>query len=157
VIADLVEDGEHRLPWVEECNDDARLAAWSASAPAPARPNPTDGYWVGNFGRLALREVGGELWGVYDHDDGTIRGRLIGDALVGWWCEVPSRRPDVDAGEIELRFVSDAGGDRRIDGKWRYGAAGHWDPHWDLAWSSDEAPADLRARFADTEQFCARP
>jgi len=54
---------------------------------------------------------------------------------------VPSRRPDVDAGEIELRFVTDARGDRRIDGKWRYGAAGQWDPHWDLAWSSDEAPA----------------
>jgi len=47
-------------------------------------------------------------------------GTLSEGVLRGWWCEVPSRQPGADAGEVELRF--DRSGDGlTVDGRWRYG------------------------------------
>lgn len=114
------------------------------------------GYWTGDWGRLVLRTAGGEIWGTYDHDEGTVVGTLDPDGVMrGWWCEVPSRAPDWDAGELEFVF-SDAG-DLSLDGRWRYSVGGDWKEDWDLVHVTDAPPADLEARFQDEAAFCRRP
>jgi len=127
--------------------------------PVPPRGGPVvapvpSGYWSGDWGRLVLAEDGR---GAYDHDDGTVMGAMQGDTFVGWWCEVPSRAPDQDAGEVELRFVEAADGTTSIDGRWRYGTDGGWREDWDLTWDVGEPPAELVARFDDPSAFCAHP
>ncbi len=117
--------------------------------------NDLDGHWSGDWGHLVLRDVGDEVFGVYSHDQGTVRGHLVGDTFVGWWCEVPSRRANADAGEVELQFVRDGNG-VRIDGRWGYGSDLSHDD-WDLTTRDDDVPAELDARFADPDAFCRHP
>ena len=104
-----------------------------------------------------MRRIGDELWGVYGHDDGTVRGRVIGDRFVGWWCEAPSRRAPGDAGDVEMQVIVDRDGVRAIAGRWRYGADGDWDDRWDLTAAPGPMPEALVARFADAATFCVHP
>ena len=60
------------LPDPGDCADPGRLAGASA---VPA--SEIEGHWNGDFGHLVLRRVGDEIWGAYEHDDGTVRGRLV--------------------------------------------------------------------------------
>ena len=140
------------LPDPDACGDPARLVG---APPAPA--DTIVGGWRGDFGGLVMRRVGDELWGVYGHDDGTVRGRVIGDRFVGWWCEAPSRRAPGDAGDVEMQVIVDRDGVRAIAGRWRYGADGDWDDRWDLTAASGPMPDALTARFADAAAFCAHP
>jgi serine/threonine protein kinase len=140
------------LPDPDACGDPARLIG---QPPAPAET--IVGAWRGDFGGLVMRRVGDELWGVYGHDAGTVRGRVVGDRFVGWWCEAPSRRAPGDAGDVEMQVIVDADGVRAIAGRWRYGAAGDWDDRWDLTAAPGPEPAALAARFADAAAFCAHP
>ncbi len=116
------------------------------------------GYWSGDWGNLVFREQGGKIFGAYDHDDGTIVGTIVGDQLVGWWCEAPSRKPDMDAGPVEMKFMVNAEGSRVIDGRWRFASEGDaWKDNWDITWSSGQAPEALVNRFADPAAFCVQP
>ncbi|MCA9677992.1 MAG: hypothetical protein KC464_23405, partial [Myxococcales bacterium] len=127
-------------------------------APAtPAGEVRTTGTYAGDWGRITFQFVGDDAWGAYEHDAGTVRGTLHGDTLVGRWCETPSRQPGQDGGDVELTFVTDADGTRRIDGRWRYGgnAANVWRDDWDATWVDDVADPALTARFADPAAFCA--
>ncbi len=147
VIADASE-----LPAADACADPQALVGHRA---APAAE--LEGHWNGDFGHLLLRRVGDELWGVYDHDGGTIRGTLAGDSFVGWWCEAPSRRPPGDAGVVEMKVIVDRDGVRAIAGQWRYGASGDWDDRWDMTWDPSPPAAALRARLDATADFCTAP
>ncbi len=140
------------LPDPDVCGDPARL---TGSQPAPAAT--IVGTWRGDFGVLVMRPVGDELWGVYVHDEGTVRGRIVGDRFIGWWCEPPSRRPPGDAGDVEMQVIVDSDGVRAVAGRWRYGAEGDWDDRWDLTAAPEPPPAALTDRFADTAAFCTRP
>ena len=62
-----------------------------------------------------------------------------------------------DAGDIELRFVTDATGAPALDGRWRYGADGPWREDWDAAWTRGTVPPELVQRFDNPFQLCARP
>lgn len=115
------------------------------------------GYWAGDWGKLVLREQDGKLLGSYSHDSGTIVGALVGDTLVGWWCEVPSRKPDADAGDVEMKFIKKPDGSRAIDGRWRYGSKGDWRENWDITFSAEPAPDELVNRFNDPSAFCTKP
>jgi len=139
------------LPDVDACADPGELAGETAT------PAAIEGYWNGDWGPLILRRVGGEIRGVYDHDTGTLRGTLVGDRLVGWWCEAPTRRPPGDAGDFEMRVVVDHAGVRAIAGRWRYGSDGIWDGRWDLKPAADRPPAALEARLSAAGDFCTRP
>jgi hypothetical protein len=143
---------EMDLPDPDICGDPARLVDVK---PAPAAT--IVGNWRGDFGGIVIRQVGDELWGVYGHDEGTVRGRVVGDRFVGWWCEAPSRRPPGDAGDVEMQVIVDRDGVRAIAGHWRYGADGDWDDRWDETAVPGPAPAALTDRFADTAAFCAHP
>ncbi|MBK7071775.1 MAG: serine/threonine protein kinase [Myxococcales bacterium] len=140
------------LPDPDACGDPARLVG---GPPAPAET--IVGGWRGDFGGLVMRRIGDELWGVYGHDDGTVRGRVIGDRFVGWWCEAPSRRAPGDAGDVEMQVIVDRDGVRAIAGRWRYGADGDWDDRWDLTAAPGPMPEALVARFADAATFCVHP
>lgn len=128
--------------------------------PAPSGPLSAEqviGFWSGDWGNLVMREQGGKIHAVYDHDDGTIVGTIVGDKLVGWWCEAPSRQPDGDAGDVEMRFITNEAGQRAIDGRWRYGTTQDWNEDWDITFSNEPAPEALVKRFADSATFCQRP
>jgi len=114
------------------------------------------GYWTGDWGDIVFRiEDDGTVVGAYLWDEGMVIGKLVDDVLVGWWCEVPSRQPDVDAGDVEMRLVQDGSG-THIDGRWSYGqAGGTWNDNWDIdAISEDEPPADLVARLDRVTTEC---
>ncbi|MBI2892129.1 MAG: hypothetical protein HYY06_01155 [Deltaproteobacteria bacterium] len=114
------------------------------------------GYWTGDWGRMVLRAVGGEIWGAYDHDEGTAIGTLDGNGVMrGWWCEAPSRAVDYDAGEFEFTFSRS--GDLSLDGRWRYGVDGEWKEDWDLVHVTDLPPPELEERFEDQGAFCPHP
>lgn len=118
-------------------------------------------YHEGDWGAIVIRSMGGDrVRATYTHDQGTIEGRWVGDKIVGWWCEAPSRAPTNDAGDVELTFIKE-GGTTRIDGRWRYGDSSNepeWREDWDLYRSSQvEPPAELVARFNDNSAFCAKP
>jgi hypothetical protein len=118
----------------------------------PVPPDPS-GYWSGDWGRLVIRNDGGQVRGAYDHDEGTITGTMNGDTLVGWWCEVPSREPTGDAGEVELTVISG----QSVDGRWKYGTDGDWREDWDLSWDEGQPPEELVARLDDPSAFCTHP
>jgi hypothetical protein len=120
-------------------------------------PADVEGYWTGDWGQLVFRQKDGKLLAAYNHDDGTIVGAIVGDKLVGWWCETPSRKPDHDAGDVELTFITDAAGKRAIDGRWRYGATGAWHEDWDVAFDVGTPDDVLVKRFDDPTAFCAKP
>ena len=94
---------------------------------------------------------------IYDHDAGTVRGTLVGDRFIGWWCEAPSRRAPGDAGDVEMDVIVDSDGVRSIAGRWRYGDRGDWDDRWDLTWDATPAAPALAARFDAAADFCPRP
>jgi hypothetical protein len=113
------------------------------------------GYWTGDWGDIVFRiEDDGTVVAAYQWDEGMVVGRLVDDVFIGWWCEVPSRQPDTDAGDVEMRLVEDGTG-THIDGRWRYGSDGTWDEGWDIdAISEDEPPADLVTRLDSVESDC---
>ena len=140
------------LPNVAVCADPGQLVGGT-----PAPPSAIEGHWNGNFGHLVIRRVGDEVWGVYAHDEGTLRGRMVDNTFVGWWCEAPSRRAPGDAGDAEMKVIVDRDGVRAIAGRWRYGADGDWDGRWDVTWDPSPPTAALLKRFDLAADFCAPP
>lgn len=118
-------------------------------------------YTSPEWGDLLMRVVDGHLRGVYPHDQGTVTGEFDGTTFVGWWCEAPSRLPTGDAGDVEMRFITDAEGVTTIDGRWRYGSevdGNSWREDWDLTLSPTTVPDPaLLARFDNEVEFCTRP
>lgn len=114
------------------------------------------GQWHSAWGTLVLRVVGDEVWGAYDHDEGTVRGRFDHGVFRGWWCELPSRSRERDSGDVEFRFRQGPHG-LLLDGRWRHGQAGDWLEDWDLAVELMPSPTTLEARFENPSLFCAHP
>lgn len=114
------------------------------------------GYYAGDWGDMVLKEVNGEIWGAYTHDDGTIVGTFTNGVLVGWWSEVQSRLPSNDAGEVEFRFAR-RNGEVFIDGRWKYGVDDNWRENWDIGLVKMTPPLALVARFADPAAFKRHP
>ena len=118
-------------------------------------------YWTGDWGDLILRQVGDEVWGVYNHDEGTIRGTFVGSTFTGWWTEVPSRMPPSDAGDVVLEFIANGDGTFHVDGRWRYASElpdGAFRENWDLTnVAATEPDPALVARFDDASLFIAHP
>lgn len=124
---------------------------------APLTTKDVEGYWSGDWGQLVFREKDGKMIAAYSHDDGTIVGTLQGDKLVGWWCEAPSRQPDADAGDVEMKFIT-VDGKRKIDGRWRYGSTSEsWDENWDIEFGEGQPDEALVKRFDDASAFCTKP
>jgi hypothetical protein len=112
-----------------------------------------EGYYEGDFGPMLLIQVGSEIRGAYNWDEGTFVGTADGGVLTGWWSESPTRAPCDDAGQ--LRFILD--GDR-LDGSWSYGMAdGQWAEDWDLQRSNAEPLHALETRLFETDSFLETP
>jgi hypothetical protein len=128
-------------------------------APVPAQPQLTAaevaGYWTGDWGQLVLQQHGDKMVGAYSHDEGMLVGTLQNGLLVGWWCEVPSRKPPGDAGDVEMKFVT-VDGKRSIDGRWRYGTEGEWREDWDISWDQGAPAEELTKRLASVATECTK-
>ena len=112
------------------------------------------GHWEGDWGSMYLKVVGGNLRGVYTHDDGRVTGTFANGVFKGWWSEVPSREAPDDAGAVEFT-LSRRDGALSLDGRWKYGndAAEEWYDDWDLGWDSDSIPAEIDPLFAIDADF----
>lgn len=146
------------------------LSACSSGDENDAEPSTTDvrseaipveldvseivGYWSGDFGDMVLVADGDEVRGAYTHDEGTVLGTFDGTTFRGWWCEVPSRLPDDDAGYVEFVFLR-LDGELLLDGWWTYGSDGDVDEDWDLVKQAGEGPEALRARLEESDLFCS--
>jgi hypothetical protein len=93
---------------------------------------------------------------IYTHDNGRVIGTLSGSTVIGWWSEVPSRTPPMDAGDVTFTINTQAD-PHTIDGVWRYSAEGTLRENWDLTWIGSEIPADVAAKFADDDAFVHHP
>jgi hypothetical protein len=125
---------------------------------ALAHPPSFVGLWGGSFGPLVIRQDGDQLIGAYQHDQGLLRGHLVGRTFVGWWCEAPTRRPPDDAGDVQLELGVDTTGTLTLRGRWRYGAGGSkWVGGWDGTAMANDPPDDLLARLADASTACEPP
>jgi eukaryotic-like serine/threonine-protein kinase len=134
------------------------LARRGSAEPPVARLAPAQkaGVYVSReYGELLLVVEGDRVRGAYQHDAGLIVGTMVGDELVGAWCELPSRRFPADGGELRIRFMLDAQKRILADGRWRYGHDGGWDENWDMYRVAD-APEDpdLAPRTADASVDC---
>ena len=118
-------------------------------------PADVAGYWTGDWGQLVLGERNGKVVGAYSHDEGVIVGSLQAGVLIGWWCEVPSRKPSKDAGDVEMKFVT-IDGKRSIDGRWRYGSEGEWREDWDISWDAGTPDPALVKRLDSATTDCVK-
>lgn len=110
------------------------------------------------FGTMVFWAVGDDIRGVYRIEDGSVIGRVENGVFRGWWCQVPSRRPPDDAGEVEWRLLKDPDSEAvRLDGRWRYGTEGPMKGGWDLTKIGGLEPADLVEAMGDASRFCPHP
>lgn len=111
------------------------------------------GYWSGDWGDMILERGADDLvYGAYSHDEGALSGTFADEKMVGRWCEVPSREPVDDAGDVEFSFAYN-GDTLALDGRWRYGDQGDYREDWDVTRQSGDGPAELQARL-DSELRC---
>jgi hypothetical protein len=85
------------------------------------------GAWDTNWGNMDLLQIGNNVNGIYDHDQGLIQGTVLGRKLTGTWSEYPSYAPPDDAGDIEFIISEDC---NSFNGSWRYGTTGEWAGTW---------------------------
>lgn len=118
------------------------------------------GFWTGEWGDQVMRlePDGRTIVGVYGHEDGQLVGTVSSDGVLrGWWCELPTRKPDQDAGPVEMRIVEGPDGPA-IDGRWTWGPAhGQWRKNWDISSRGTTPPAALTARLDRVRQECIPP
>jgi hypothetical protein len=136
--------------------DDEASATTDAPEAVPVELDVSEivGYWSGDFGDMVLVADGDEVRGAYTHDEGTVLGTFDGTTFRGWWCEVPSRLPDDDAGYVEFVFLR-IDGELLLDGWWTYGSDGEPDEDWDLVEQTGLGPDVLRARLDEPDLFCS--
>lgn len=86
------------------------------------------GTWETNWGTMTLDQKGESLSGTYEHDNGRITGRVVGNMIIGRWSEAPGYNPPDSAGDFQIVISDDC---RSFDGKWKYGSRqGSWDGEW---------------------------
>ena len=86
------------------------------------------GTWDTNWGTMTVDQKGETITGTYEHDNGRITGRVVGNMIIGTWSEAPGYNPPDNAGDFQLTISDDC---RSFDGKWKYGSRqGSWDGEW---------------------------
>jgi hypothetical protein len=116
------------------------------------------GFYDGDWGKMVLRRYDAEIWGVYEHSNGTIVGKIMSDGVfTGWWTQAPSREGS-SAGEVEFYWEQISGAVIMLNGRWRYGTSGTWYDNWDVHLVTDnEPPSSLIAGFDNPEDFKRHP
>ena len=143
-------------------DDQTGFDATKTVLPSGTARSTFGGFWSGDWGNMVMRvDADGTIVAAYAHDEGEIVGRIDDRGrMVGWWCEVPSRQADNDAGTVEMRLVAGASG-ASIDGRWTYGAhsgTNTWHENWDISAKGTEAPpAELTARLDTVKTDCVPP
>jgi hypothetical protein len=120
---------------------------------APVDISSLQGRWQSTYGYCTFFNDGARLIGAYTTDNGSITLRQEEPGVfVGWWTEEPTREPDADAGNLEVRAFLDEDGEVVLRGVWSYGdtppASG-----WDFTRTDEEPPPGLEERFDDRSEF----
>jgi hypothetical protein len=134
----------------------AAVIATAAACGNDDRAADFAGHWTSRqWGEHYIVVDGSTMKIIYTHDNGRVAGTLDGATFTGWWTETPSRQAPRDAGTVEFT-VSVTNGERKIDGKWRYGTDGNLREDWDLTWVGAEIPAEIAAKFDEAALFTGR-
>ena len=81
-----------------------------------------------NFGLMTIKQNNNKIIGTYTHDNGKIEETLKGNILFGVWREVPTYKPNKDAGVFEFSFSKNG---KSFKGYWRYGFKSKpWNGEW---------------------------
>jgi hypothetical protein len=117
------------------------------------------GFYSGDWGDMVLRTHGDEIWGAYQHDEGTVVGKINTEGVfVGWWSEVPTRETPNDAGDVEFRWARGTTNAIALDGRWRYGTTENWREDWDVELVTDrDVPPEISDRFSMPDAFKRKP
>lgn len=123
------------------------------SAPAVVLPTPTPmpegasftGVWFSQqFGRMYLRQVGGDVRGIYEHDNGgTMEGTVDGNMLKFKWLDPGDRQAAVRTQQGHGYLMLKPGEqDPVLEGEWgydeKYVGGGVWTAEWTREIESDD-------------------
>ncbi|MEM1349930.1 MAG: hypothetical protein AAGI01_15325 [Myxococcota bacterium] len=123
------------------------------SAPSAVLPTPTPmpegqsftGVWYSQqFGRMYLRQVGGDVRGIYEHDDGgTLEGTVDGNMLKFRWLDPGDRQAAVRTQQGHGYLVLKRGEpDTVLEGEWgydeKYAGGGVWTAEWTREIEADD-------------------
>jgi hypothetical protein len=110
------------------------------------------GRWHGDFGEMAFALSGDRVRAVYTHDQGVFIGQIIGNRIIGRWCEAPyATARDTGDATLVIKGKGDAG---HITGHWRYSGDDDWAGRWDLRHDATSASAELTERLAAGPWHC---
>ena len=116
-----------------------------AASPTVAQVLTAPGYWQGDFDEMIFSVDGDRVRGVYAHDAGQFEGRIVGERVVGRWCEAPYL-PAEDSGAVAFEVPTSAGGGP-IHGHFAYTGDRDWAGRWDLQHVGGAPPPALVARL----------
>jgi hypothetical protein len=85
------------------------------------------GTWATTYGTMSLTQIGNQVTGTYEHDNGMLVGTVSGNVLTGTWSEAPSYSPPDHAGDVQLTISP---GGNSFNGGWRWGSSGGWTMNW---------------------------
>jgi hypothetical protein len=146
-------EGDLAIYWA-----DATPKQVDAEDVATIAPGDLDGLWASAaFGPVAFRHVDGEIRGALRLAHGTVIARISKNVVRGTWCEAPTRRTPLDAGEVQWRMTRSGGRDELV-GRWRYGTSGPFRGGWDLSkiGGPELEPPDVTPLFLHPVRFCRR-
>jgi len=124
----------------------------AAAASGVASELSASGHWHGDFGDMTFAVSGDRVRGVYTHDEGMFVGRLVGNRIIGHWCEAPYASAH-DTGDATLT-VKGKGTAVHVTGRYRYRGDNDWAGRWDLQHDHAAAPSDLAARLTSDTWRC---
>ncbi|GAA1987874.1 hypothetical protein [Microbacterium pumilum] len=122
-------------------------------------PELTGEVWNSTWGDIVFDiRADGSFTAAYAYREGVVVGSVVGETLVGWWCEAPSRQPPAGAGEAQFRIYESPSG-VAIVGRWSFGldtADVGWEG-WNATPLGSPPTADLQDRMARADELCASP
>jgi hypothetical protein len=128
------------------------------AAPAPAAASriaaelAARGHWNGDFGEMAFAISGDRVRAVYTHDEGVFIGRIMGNRVVGRWCEAPYATAH-DTGDATL-VLKGGGADAHVAGHYRYAGDDDWAGRWDLWHGAVATSPELTERLSSATWRC---
>ena len=112
--------------------DQSGIGALQGNPPAPAALTNWTGTWQCGQYKMYLTQIGSQVTGWYDNQNGDIEGFAAGSTLVGTWY-------DAKAGSRDIQLAMSANGNS-FTGHYRTAASGNWISNWSCTRISSAIP-----------------